>query len=128
MCIDGTSPGPPDYTSWERKDVFTETVIDVSSDCPTCSFCKDVVNKYMTFPTVRNRTAGYRYSSFAIASTKVLTTDERDVSECLDAQNRFVTFMVVSSFSEKDAGTFHLSVTKGSLTQIEILFKTEACK
>ena len=128
MCAHGDSPGIyPDGTSWRKNGIVDEVVIDVSSDCPICSTCEDVLNNYKDFPTVKNRTMQYEYSAFVIASTKQLLRGV-DVSDCLDIENRFVTFMVVRSFSERDEGKFDIIVQSKAFVPTPEEYEIQACK
>jgi hypothetical protein len=105
-CVAGTSPGiNASSTSWQRDGVTIENSQDVSSECPTCKGCSDKeLLRYTTLPSVQSRLRDlYPYSAFVI-STGHVVVKHKDYSDCVPIKNRYVSFLVISEFTDRDEG------------------------
>ena len=112
VCVSGNSPGIDTVgTSWEKANVVTETVIDISSECPSCTECpKDGFDKFLSLPTVRNHTKSHNYSTFVFVTRSAETSGGTDVSRCMDIDNKYVSILIINQVNEEDNGKWEVGV------------------
>ena len=112
LCVSGNSPGINTVgTYWEKENVVTETVIDISSECPSCTECpKDGFDKFLSLLTVRNHTKSYNYSSFVFVTRSAEMSGGADVSRCMDIDNRYVSILIINQVNEEDNGKWKVGV------------------
>ena len=97
-------------TFWEKAGVATEQVTDVSLECPDCSDCSSsMIARYLSLPTVVNRTMNYTHSSFVITSISA-EVNGRDVSDCVSIPNLYVSLLVINEVMEEDVGNWDIHV------------------